>query len=373
MTVGSMAVAEERPAVQSGDTGWEGLAEKAADVSELARLSTVRPAAADLAVDLMSALSLTDSPELVPPYPSLPRPTSFPPWTALDLPAPSSIMRGELGDNFLRGWPTPVNGRRVQLLSNGMIVKRGKKGVFVDEGDMAELARCAAPEVVPKAHGFYEIAGIGFLFTEFVEGVELDKAWDNLDAEQRSALLANISSTVSSFHAISLPHIGSSVGAPPRSFEFITPDSLPLSGALTSTAAFLEFVKAEWERKVAAGKKDRWQDCPDFLTILSDESFLACTSFTLQHCDLAERNVLVDPSSGALLAIVDWGEAAVLPPGFEYAALLFEKAQIDWHSWRGDNGGGKAMCERLMADASDEERRLGELHHGWLKAFLLKQ
>ncbi|GAA5938868.1 hypothetical protein JCM10213_006141 [Rhodosporidiobolus nylandii] len=224
--------------------------------------------------------------------------------------------------------PPTFRERRVVLHPNGMVIKRGAD-VFVDEGDMMELARIAAPSVVPQVHGFDTIRGINYLFMDFVDGVILDKAWDSLDAEQRSALLADISSTVSTFHSLSLPHIGSPTGAPPRSYGITSADSPPFSDTLTIPAAFLDYVKAEWERKVAAGKKDRWQDCPEFLAILSDDAFLSSTAFTLQHCDLAARNILVNPSSGALVAIVDWGDAAVLPPGFEYAALLFESHQID--------------------------------------------
>ncbi|BGP15268.1 hypothetical protein JCM10213v2_003228 [Rhodosporidiobolus nylandii] len=251
-----------------------------------------------------------------------------------------------------------------------MVVKRGDRGVFVDEGDVMELARLVVPEVVPKAHGFYSNGDRSYLFMDFVKGVELDKAWGSLSETQRSALLDTIVSAISSFHTISLPYIGAPAGSPPRSFSFASSASPAIPSLLTSPAAFLNFVKDEWERKVLAGKDLRWQDCPEFLAILADSAFLSSTSFTLQHCDLAARNIIVDPSSGALLAIIDWGEAAVLPPGFEYAALLFEQEQLRRNNWCSAGSGGEALCRRLMAEASTEEQRLGKLHHAWIRQFL---
>ncbi len=41
----------------------------------------------------------------------------------------------------------------------------------------------------------------------------------------------------------------------------------------------------------------------------------------LIHGDLAPRNLLVDPTSGAFLALIDWGDAALADPAMDFAKL----------------------------------------------------
>jgi hypothetical protein len=87
-----------------------------------------------------------------------------------------------------------------------------------------------------------------------------------------------------------------------------------------------------------------------FLCELGDDSFSESRRFYLAHTDLNVSNVMVDPSDGTLLGIIDWEFANTLPPqtveqypGFlaereQFVAqhhMLFDDASAELDIWRG--------------------------------------
>ncbi|BGP15703.1 hypothetical protein JCM10213_006127 [Rhodosporidiobolus nylandii] len=357
MTVDSVAVAEESPVVQSGDAGSEGFAAEAANVSEPTRLpvplhaaSNSQPPPSDQAVLPDSSSSASADRRGLPPAPRPPAPRPAAeydvfaaPWRDLGLPSPRTMMNLE-NQRFLSSIGA-VN--LVQRLGNGMVVKYGK-GVREAEERVMTLAR-AQGLPVPAVHGYYRFRGRGYLFMEHVESVELDQAWPHLSPVQRSALLSSISSAVARIHSLSRDLIGLPDGAAPTSLGIFQ----ARASSLSSPRELLEHLKREFVQRLKGN--DFYTPSPAFLSLFDDPSFVDQTSFTLQHCDLAPRNILVDPVSGELKSIIDWEEAAFLPVGFEYAALRFES----WLS--GELPGGKELCEALMALATEEEKRIGEI------------
>ncbi|GAA5943326.1 hypothetical protein JCM10213_007961 [Rhodosporidiobolus nylandii] len=241
-------------------------------------------------------------------------------------------------------------GKHVLRLPNGMIVKRGEAA---REGEAEAMALVSAQGLpVPELLGFYRRKDNGYLFMKDVDGVTFDKAWPGLTPLQRSSLLSSIASAVSRLHTISRDFIGSPDGVAPASFGVFE----TRTSTLSSPRELLEHLQREF---VQRGQRLKGFDfstpSPAFLSLFDDPSFIDQTSFCLQHCDLAPRNILVDPVSGELKAIIDWEAAAFLPVGFEYAALRFE-------TWRSDELlGGKELCETLMALATEEEKRIGDI------------
>ncbi|GAA5943376.1 hypothetical protein JCM10213_007974 [Rhodosporidiobolus nylandii] len=265
------------------------------------------------------------------------------PWALLNLPSPFAIS-GFSDRKVL----SVTGGKHVLRLPNGMIMKRG---IAVKEGEAKAMALVSAQGLpVPELLGFYNYTDYGYLFMKVVDGVTFHEAWPGLTPLQRSSLLSSISSAVSRLHTISRDFIGSPDGVAPTTFGVFE----TRTSSLSSPRELLEHLQREF---VQRGQRLKGFDfstpSPAFLSLFDDPSFIEQTSFSLQHCDLAPRNILVDPVSGELKAIIDWEDAAFLSVGFEYAALRLE-------SWR-PVPGAKELCEALMALATEEEERIGEI------------
>lgn len=72
----------------------------------------------------------------------------------------------------------------------------------------------------------------------------------------------------------------------------------------------------------------------------------------LTHCDLHPWNVMVDPASGDLTAIIDWGDATWGDPAVEFAAMPFECFDALFQGYR-DAGGviDRAYVARLLVQS----------------------
>ncbi|GAA5943317.1 hypothetical protein JCM10213_007959 [Rhodosporidiobolus nylandii] len=264
------------------------------------------------------------------------------PWKPLNLPSPWATWDLENGKVL-----SVTGGKHVVRLPSGIVVKRGEAA---REGEAEAMALvCTQGVPIPELLGFYTYMDSGYLFMNNVDGVTFDKAWPHLSPEQRSSLLSSISSVVARIHSLSRDFIGSPDGTAPTSLSVLK----TRKSSLSSPRELLEHLQLEFAQRLKGN--DFYTPSAAFLSLFDDPLFVTQSSFRLQHCDLAPRNILVDPVSGELKAIIDWEEAAFLPVGFEYAALRFES----WLSQRA--AGGKELCEALMALATEDEKRIGEI------------
>ncbi|GAA6020581.1 hypothetical protein JCM10207_008675 [Rhodosporidiobolus poonsookiae] len=225
----------------------------------------------------------------------------------------------------------PASHRRVLVLPDGSLVKTGK-GVTVKV--------------------FYEYDGHGHLFMEHFEGVQLDQAWPQLTSELQDSLLSSIAIIPKTLSAVTASHIGTVSGLSASCTGWLA--SIP--SPHTSSTAFVSAVGTACERAVArfgflpppSGNTER------LIARLRDDPHIRTESrFPFQHCDLAPRNLLVDPQTGKLVAVLDWECAAFAPLGLEYAAFLSEECLPPVP-------GVKELCAALKGAATGEEARPGE-------------
>ncbi|BGP15704.1 hypothetical protein JCM10213v2_003693 [Rhodosporidiobolus nylandii] len=264
------------------------------------------------------------------------------PWEEHGLPSPLVISRKE----NLTYYTAEERDKKVKRMAGGgMVVKYGKEVREAEAKMMAWARERGLP--VPEVRGFYRFLDEGYLFMEHVDGVSYDQAWPHLSQSQRSSLLASISSAASRIRSFSDSRICTTSGEPPASLGVFQ----TCLSALESPKEMLDRLLREFTHRLKGKVK---YVSPAFHFLDQHPLFLSQSSFRLQHCDLAPRNILVDPVTGELKAIIDWEEAAFLPVGFDFAALRFEEEQS------GRLPGWAALRRTLLALATEEDKYFGE-------------
>ena len=131
---------------------------------------------------------------------------------------------------------------------------------------------------IPKLHCSFEDDGAVYIIMEYVEGVTMDQ----LTNEQRKVVEQELDTHIETLHNLHSPTIGGPSG-------LVVP---PYRVALQSPR--------DWELKSS-----------------SSDRFVFC------HNDLSQQNVIVDPQSLKVRAIIDWEYAGFYPVFFE--GLFFKR------------------------------------------------
>ncbi|GJN87351.1 hypothetical protein Rhopal_000300-T1 [Rhodotorula paludigena] len=240
-----------------------------------------------------------------------------------------------------------LDGERViKRLPAGIIVKEGP-GVRIDEAYSLSLARTAGLKV-PQILGFDEKDGCGYLFMEDVEGEALQYAWPRLSLEQQKRVVDEVVAQLALLRTQTSTTIGTCTGrAPPR--------LLGKAGnvAFATIADYCDAIEAICPRL-------RLESGIDGASRAFDETRNSPQpSFRFHHGDVSPRNIIVSPT-GTLASIIDWGDAAFLPDGFEYADAILEE-----HHLRGQPG-SRSLLQAVKAASTEVEARRGSLIARWL-------
>jgi len=126
---------------------------------------------------------------------------------------------------------------------------------------------------VPEVYGLFEDSGACWLITEYIEGVDLA----TLPEEQKLVVITELESHLAKLRGLKSSTIGGPTGiiAPPYRVTLVT-------------------------------KQDTWN-----LRSPSNEEYGFC------HNDLSQNNVIVDPDTLRIKAIIDWEYAGFYPDFFE--------------------------------------------------------
>ncbi len=195
---------------------------------------------------------------------------------------------------------------------------------------------------VPRVHGFEDMdaeLGCGWMIQTLVPGVPWTEMWPTAQAPARTRLLQQLADAVGELNSISFRHGGSLVFA-----SAATPGCVRVPCAW-QTADGTEHCDPDF---VLIGMNENYLDPSnrpaeswfDLLRILLTEQAKAmhgdaswgplseplqdfaqnvlsgvCGSppFVLAHCDLQDRNILVDPTTATITGILDWEWSGALP------------------------------------------------------------
>lgn len=214
------------------------------------------------------------------------------------------------------------------LLGDDLVLRIPRSDDLVDdlakEAAVIPVARglgVRTPAVVSFAHGDAE-AGVPFLVLERVTGVDL---------EHRDASGTAVGRAYAD--------VGVQLGALHRLRQGEAPDLAALPVEDTSPSPW-ELVR--WLAETGSIDRDSARWLTDWFNRLS-QRVPSDPGRVLVHGDIAPQNLIVDPQTGELAGIVDWGDAMWADPAAEFAKVPLSEIgpMVEAYRAAGDPAGGE--------------------------------
>ncbi|OTA94094.1 hypothetical protein M434DRAFT_394996 [Hypoxylon sp. CO27-5] len=206
----------------------------------------------------------------------------------------------------------------VYKLDSKTIVKSSTRTRLV-EAETMRFVRQHTSIPVPEVYNAYkdEESGHTRIIMEFVEGVELEEAWDKYSDAEKELVIDQLRSYMAELRQIK----GSFIGAIDGSWcdDHYFDDEVGGYGPFKTEADFNSGI-------VRAMKKDRPYVHVDITCNLWQE-IMKGHEIVLTHNDFAPRNILVQGSK--VVAILDWELSGFYPEYWEYCKAL---RRPDWQS-----------------------------------------
>ena len=211
-------------------------------------------------------------------------------------------------------------------LDENVVVKVTFENYAVTEyGNLLFLQEKLPDFPAPRPHGLVRFGPRCLIFTGFIRGLDLEKAWPRLEERQKQDLSDQIDSLLVRLR--SLP--------PPSSMQFGTPQGglckdarrgvRVSSESITSTKQFQDFM--------FSGSKTASDIYTKFLRNLMPDDRGQCV-FT--HGDIRPANIMVDEDGGGtwrVVAVIDWESSGFYPEYWESVKMtnnLSLKEHSDW-------------------------------------------
>ncbi|KAJ5609273.1 Aminoglycoside phosphotransferase [Penicillium herquei] len=159
-----------------------------------------------------------------------------------------------------------------------------------------------------------------FILVERVPGETLEKVWSKIPEEKREELAKETAEYLSQLRQFHSPKM-QSVDRQPLHNAFLfggDPDSLHGPFSMQDEL---------WDAMVA-----NFKDVPDEVAALWKERMPSPLLWTLAHADLTNCNIMVDPETFKLTAIIDWERSGYYPVWWEYAGatIAFGSDDAEW-------------------------------------------
>lgn len=235
------------------------------------------------------------------------------------------------------------DGVKVVRLSQKLVLKHGDS-VSAAEGETMKYVETTFPGLrLPKAYRYFDVDesfsyfGIkGYIVMDFIDGLSLDKSWDQLDPRQQENVVSRVAAIVKVLQSKRFDSPRKIGGGMSRGRWFTAYSAGPF-------ATKEEFEKwFNWKLKISKDVHQAPADIPEF-----NYSY-----FVLIHGDISPRNIILDASDEVWL--IDWGHAGIYPAIFEAANI---KEQVQFSSF------GK-MLAPLVYNDPDEMRQLKSIVWG---------
>ncbi|KAK4150229.1 kinase-like domain-containing protein [Chaetomidium leptoderma] len=196
-------------------------------------------------------------------------------------------------------------GRKV-IRHGDMATKINPQGINPSEVEVMRFLREHTTIPVPRVHASTHTS----ITMDFIEGITLQKAWNNLSDAERATVSAQLRDYLNQLRAIKGTCIGAFGGGPAvdsRRFSFE-------GGPFTT--------EAEWNDFLLEGLVAK---CPPAIRSIVLSQLRTDHDIVLTHGDLAATNILI--RDGNIVAIIDWERAGFYP---EYLDLLKPLRGPDW-------------------------------------------
>lgn len=212
-------------------------------------------------------------------------------------------------------------------ISQDTIVKFSSVEGHVTEARTLDFIASNTTIPVPRVKDTFWVGQIAYIAMQFVEGVHLDRAWKTMSSQQRKDVLVQLKGYMEQLRALVPPHPGVTESVDGTRVE---DPWLGRMGPFESIAAFevnlgLAYVRAN---RLPEDVYDDYEEAIEtcYARTLKGEYI---TKFT--HCDLAPRNILVDPKTCRIVSIIDWESGGWYPEYWEYTqAYMCNQMQPEW-------------------------------------------
>ncbi|KII86231.1 hypothetical protein PLICRDRAFT_281547 [Plicaturopsis crispa FD-325 SS-3] len=216
-----------------------------------------------------------------------------------------------------------TSSERATRIDPSRILKRGYSPHVYREAEAMAFVRANTSIPVPRV---LEVGETGkdeeaYLIMEFVEGVGVDEAWKQMTDASRSYVIVQLRAYIAEMRALPQPHPGwiesCSGGA---AMDHRVNNAEPF-GPLHSVHDFHNLLLARYKRH---SSPDRYRSTRSRL--------FDGHSVVFTHADLGARHILVDPTTGKVVAIIDWEMAGFWPEYWEYRKARY--GFCDTELWR---------------------------------------
>ncbi|KAM0361989.1 hypothetical protein ACHAPK_011585, partial [Fusarium culmorum] len=178
----------------------------------------------------------------------------------------------------------------------------------------------------PRAHGLLQLGAYNLLFTSFIPGTELEKAWPQMDEVEKRAVCSNLDEVISLLRSIPFSHGTPFGGVGGEGCKDIRRNLRMNSEPIYNEEAFKDFV--------FSGSRSASTLYTNLLRNLIPPTSVKCV-FT--HGDIRPANIMVerDPEGKWKVAgVLDWEASGFYPEYWEFLKMtnnLTPRDQDDWY------------------------------------------
>ena len=180
----------------------------------------------------------------------------------------------------------------------------------------------------PKLHGVIRIGLYGVLFTTFIPGLDLEKAWPRLDDAEKRSISSQLDTLLSELRLLPFPTDTPLGGVEKQGCKDGRRGIRTNSEPILSTNEFEDFI--------FAGSKSASAMYTQFLRDLMPAS---PAKIVFTHGDIRPANIMVDKDEKGcwtVVAIIDWESSGFYPEYWECVKMtnnLTPRDQDDWYKF----------------------------------------
>lgn len=213
-------------------------------------------------------------------------------------------------------------------INENIVVKAGHEGYSITEHRTLTFLQERMPKFpVPKPHGLIRLGAHCFLFTSYIPGVNLEKAWHLLDCSQKQDISDQVDMLLTELRSVPIPDntpLGDVAGGGCRDLRRSQRVS---TEPIMSVNIFEDFI--------FAGSNTATHLYIGLLRDLMPES----TKIVLTHGDIRPANIMVNLRGDGIwrvTAIIDWESGGFYPEYWETVKatnLLTPRVHFDWYKY----------------------------------------
>ena len=208
----------------------------------------------------------------------------------------------------------PMFNRFTMRLDPWTVLKTSYVDISRQEAAALAFVRHHTSIPVPDLLDSWNDSKLGYIRISMCTGVELGRAWPAMDADGRSRTAAELKAYIRELRALKQPGCAGWVGS--AEHGQVSCPRISMAGPQGPWDSAEEFHAFLLESLAPLGGNRLAQRYTEVLRAYQHD-------VVFSHADLSFENILVDPQTGRVTAIVDWAMAGWWPEYWEYRKAMF--------------------------------------------------